>query len=70
MSLSAIPKSLRRRVLDRDQGRCQYCHLSQIGQGAVFHVNHIIPRSKGGATEEAKGEAAAAPAERHPRFVR
>jgi len=27
--------------------------MSQVGQGAVFHINHIIPRSKGGATIEA-----------------
>jgi hypothetical protein len=24
--------------------------LNQIGQGAAFHINHVIPRSKGGST--------------------
>jgi hypothetical protein len=50
--LSAIPKALRRRVFQRDQGRCRYCGLVQVGQGAVFHVNHIMPRSRGGMTDE------------------
>src|SRR3954449_563227 len=26
--------------------------LRQFGQGSVFHVNHVVPRSKGGATVE------------------
>lgn len=52
MSLSAIPKSLRKRIFERDAGCCQYCKLVQFGQAAVFHINHIIPRSKGGATDE------------------
>jgi hypothetical protein len=26
--------------------------LAQIGQAAVFHINHVIPRSKEGLTEE------------------
>jgi hypothetical protein len=40
-------------VFERDSGRCQYCHLLQVGQAAVFHINHIIPKSKGGPTEDA-----------------
>jgi hypothetical protein len=43
MSLSAIPKTLRVRIFKRDQGRCRYCGLAQVGQAAVFHINHIIP---------------------------
>jgi hypothetical protein len=38
-------------VSQRDAGNCRYCRLNQWGQGAAFHVNHVIPRSKGGATE-------------------
>jgi hypothetical protein len=49
VSLSAIPRTLRQVVLNRDKGRCQYYGLVQFGQGAVFHVNHVIPRAKGGA---------------------
>ena len=51
MSLSAIPAQLRMQVSQRDAGNCRYCRLNQWGQGAAFHVNHVIPRSKGGATE-------------------
>jgi hypothetical protein len=43
---------MRQRVFERDRGRCGYCHLLQIGQAAVFHINHIVPKSKGGGTEE------------------
>jgi len=52
VSLSSIPKATRNRVFKRDQGHCQYCHLLQVGQAAVFHINHIIPKSRGGPTEE------------------
>jgi hypothetical protein len=52
VSLSAIPKVLRDQIAERDKGRCSYCHLSQIGQSAVFHVNHVRPKSRGGETEE------------------
>ena len=50
MSLSAIPKALRSEVFVRDQGRCRYCGVFQVGQAAAFHVNHVRPRSKGGPT--------------------
>jgi hypothetical protein len=39
-------------VFERDKGCCQYCRLVQIGQAAVFHINHIVPRSHGGTTVE------------------
>ncbi|MFO0758144.1 MAG: HNH endonuclease [Byssovorax sp.] len=50
MSRSAIPRALRDAVSARDAGRCQYCGLAQLGHGATFHVDHIIPRSRGGST--------------------
>jgi hypothetical protein len=50
VSLSAIPKALRTAVLERDAGRCTYCGVLQVGQSAVFHIDHVIPRSKGGVT--------------------
>ena len=53
MSLSAIPKTIRKQVIERDERRCRYCGLAQLGQAAVFHVNHIVPKSRGGLTEEA-----------------
>ena len=50
MSLSAIPRELRARVFERDNSRCRYCRLSQVGQASTFHVNHVVPRSRGGPT--------------------
>lgn len=50
MSLSSIPSSLRVTVAARDGNQCRYCSLAQVGQGAVFHVDHVMPRSKGGQT--------------------
>lgn len=38
-------------VQKRAADRCQYCQMHQRLQGATFHVEHIIPRSKGGTTE-------------------
>ena len=28
--------------------RCEYCRMHQSLQGASFHLEHVIPRSKGG----------------------
>jgi hypothetical protein len=41
---------LRRIVVDRAQGRCEYCKLSQQGQEATFHIDHVIPVKEGGET--------------------
>jgi len=41
---------LRRAVLNRAGGRCEYCGLFQTGQEAQFHVDHIQPMAGGGAT--------------------
>jgi hypothetical protein len=38
-------------VEDRAAGRCEYCHMHQSLQGATFHVEHIIPRSRGGTSD-------------------
>lgn len=45
-----IPASLARRVRERAGDRCEYCRLSQAGQEATFHIDHVIPRRDGGAT--------------------
>lgn len=47
---SHIPAHLRRVVVDRAQGRCEYCQLSQQGQEATFHVDHVVPLKEGGWT--------------------
>ena len=50
MSRPDISPRLRRAVADRDGWRCCYCHLSQIGQAATFHLDHVWPWSRGGPT--------------------
>jgi len=40
-----------RLVEGRAEGRCEYCRMHQSLQGATFHVEHILPRSRGGPTE-------------------
>ena len=45
-----IPARLRRQVIERAKHRCEYCRLSQAGQEAEFHIDHIIPSSSAGPT--------------------
>lgn len=48
--MSHIPLLLRKLVVRRAHNRCEYCRLSQKGQEATFHVDHIIPIASGGET--------------------
>lgn len=48
--MSSIPTSLRRLVIRRSSDRCEYCCISQIGQVATFHIDHVIPVVAGGET--------------------
>jgi HNH endonuclease len=48
--MGKIPNSLRQLVIQRAKDRCEYCCLSQAGQAATFHIDHIIPVVAGGAT--------------------
>ena len=34
----------------RAGGACEYCRLLQAAAGVLFHVEHVIPRSRGGDT--------------------
>ena len=43
-----ISVRLRRLVIRRARNRCEYCGLSQLGQEATFHVDHIVPVIAGG----------------------
>jgi hypothetical protein len=36
--------------MQRAVGRCEYCGLSQEGQEATFHIDHVIPLVAGGET--------------------
>ena len=49
-AMSEISGRLRRLVVKRAKGRCEYCGLSQEGQEATFHIDHIVPRVSGGPT--------------------
>jgi len=49
--VSDISVALRAEVVFRAGNRCEYCQLSQLGQEAAFHVDHVVPRAAGGPTE-------------------
>ena len=38
-------------VFERAGSRCEYCRMHQSLQGGTFHVEHILPSSRGGPTE-------------------
>ena len=42
----------RRKILEKVQaragGRCEYCFMHEWLQGASFHLEHILPESRGG----------------------
>ena len=50
MTTSYISTFLRRLVIRRARGHCEYCRLSQAGQEATFHIDHINPVAAGGET--------------------
>ena len=45
-----ISNEMRLAVIERAKNRCEYCQLSQEGQEATFHIDHIIPLSVQGQT--------------------
>ncbi len=50
MSSAHIPLFLRKLVIKRAGNRCEYCRLSQLGQEATFHIDHVKPIVAGGET--------------------
>ncbi|MBI3951427.1 MAG: HNH endonuclease [Acidobacteria bacterium] len=50
MTSRHIPAEWRRLVVERAEDRCEYCQLSQAGQEATFHVDHVLPSAAGGET--------------------
>jgi len=50
--MSDVSTILHDEVVARAGNRCEYCQLSQLGQEATFHIDHVIPRSAGGPTEK------------------
>lgn len=47
----SVSRALDQQVRDRAAGRCEYCRMHQSIQGATFHIEHVIPRSIGGADD-------------------
>jgi 5-methylcytosine-specific restriction endonuclease McrA len=50
MSRVHVPESLRRLVIARASGRCEYCLLHQDDLPLAHHVDHIVPLKHGGHT--------------------
>jgi len=48
--VSRIPVALVRQTVERAGNRCEYCGLSQLGQEATFHVDHVFPIAASGPT--------------------
>lgn len=52
MSRSRIPKNLRERVAAQSRYRCGYCLTQESVIGTPMELDHLIPESLGGTTEE------------------
>jgi HNH endonuclease len=46
----AHAEAYRELVVARAGGACEYCRLLQAATGVRFHIEHLVPRSQGGAT--------------------
>lgn len=46
-----LPGELAAVVRERARDRCEYCLMHQSLQGATSHVEHVIPRAKGGSSD-------------------
>ncbi len=45
-----IAASLDQQVRTRARDRCEYCLMHQALQGATFHIEHVVPKSRDGDT--------------------
>ncbi len=52
MSDLRIPKALRQKITEQARHRCGYCLTSEFVVGAPMEIDHLIPLSFGGPTEE------------------
>ncbi|SRR6266851_2716687 len=46
----AQAESYRQLVMARAGGACEYCRLLQAAAGVTFHIEHVMPRFRGGET--------------------
>ena len=52
MSATRISAAQRRRVMEAFRFRCAYCHTPQRIIGPLLELDHIIPESQGGASDD------------------
>lgn len=52
MSNPYIPLTLRRKIANLARHRRGYCLTSQKISGAQMHIEHIVPQSQGGTSDE------------------
>ncbi|MCX6068577.1 MAG: HNH endonuclease signature motif containing protein [Chloroflexi bacterium] len=52
MSEPRISKKLRQKITEHAKHRCGYCQTSEFIVGASMEMDHLIPLSLGGPTEE------------------
>lgn len=52
MSQTYVPSALRRKVAAQSRLRCGYCLTSEGVAGTPMEIEHLIPESLGGLTEE------------------
>jgi hypothetical protein len=50
--MDRVSKTLRRKVAEAARHRCGYCLTSQRVSGAQMHIEHIVPLSRGGSSDE------------------
>ena len=50
MASTYVSATIRRQVIERAQGRCEYCQCWVAYATESFDVEHIIPVSRGGVT--------------------
>ena len=48
--MSYIPEALRQQVIDRAQGRCEYCLIHQQDSLYAHEIDHVIPEKHRGVT--------------------
>jgi len=65
MSRIAIPAPLRRLVLERADGRCEYCLLHQDDAPFAHQLDHVLPLKHGGHTIESNLALACLECNRH-----
>jgi len=52
MSAGRIPAAVRRRVAEVALHRCGYCQTSRFVVGPLLEIDHILPESRGGTSDE------------------